>query len=138
MTNDKQRERLVELLQEADKKVQEYILENDHMDWIPKLNELSEVRADYLLANGVIVPPCKVGDVVWLIGNMRLYTKEVICSRKVTSVQMLRTGELIMHFKDGCFPSDAVGVYVFLTKEEAEQALVTDKNVGSKMEEGAE
>ena len=59
MTNDKQRERLVELLEEADQKVQEYILENDHMDWIPKAKELSEVRTDYLLANGVIVPPCK-------------------------------------------------------------------------------
>ncbi len=82
-----------------------------------------EKFADYLLANGVIAPPCKVGDVVWLIGNMKIYTKEIICSRKVTSVQMLRTGELIMHFKDGCFSSDSVGVYVFHTKEEAEQAL---------------
>ncbi len=80
-------------------------------------------EANYLLSNGVIVPPCKVGDVVWLIGNMKIYTKEIICSRKVTSVQMLRTGELIMHFKDGCFSSDSVGVYVFFTKEEAEQAL---------------
>lgn len=78
---------------------------------------------DYLLENGVIVPPCKVGDVVWLIGNMRLYTKEVICSRKIISVQRLRTGGTLMHFKDGCFDADAVGVYVFLTKEEAEQAL---------------
>lgn len=59
---------------------------------------------------------------VWLIGNMKLYTKEECCSRKVISVQMLRTGELIMHFKDGCFALDAIGVYVFFTKEEAEQA----------------
>lgn len=105
MTNDKQRERLVELIGDC--------------KWWGSIDEM----VDYLLANGVIVPPCKVGDVVWLIGNMKLYTKEVICSRKVTSVQMLRTGELIMHFKDGCFPSDAVGVYVFPTREEAEKAL---------------
>ncbi len=84
---------------------------------------MSETLTDFLLANGVIASPCKVGDVVWLIGNMKLYTKEVICSRKVTSVQMLRTGELIMHFKDGCFPSEAVGAYAFRTKEEAMQAL---------------
>ena len=86
-------------------------------------DDLEEQIADYLLANGVIVPPCKVGDVVWLIGNMKLYTKEECCSRKVTSVQMLRTGELIIHFKDGAFGADAIGVYVFFTKEEAEQAL---------------
>ena len=84
--------------------------------------------ADYLLANGVIVPPCKVGDVVWLIGNMKMYTKEEICSRKIISVQKLRTGEIIMHFKDGCFAEHAIGVYVFLTREEAE----------AKLKEGAE
>lgn len=28
--------------------------------------------ADYLLANGVIVPPCKVGQKVWLINNPTL------------------------------------------------------------------
>lgn len=88
-----------------------------------KAYEKHAKSADYLLLNGVIVPPCKVGDVVWLIGNMKMYTKEVCCSRKVTSVQMLRTGELIMHFKDGCFSSEAVGVYVFFSKEEAEAKL---------------
>jgi len=61
--------------------------------------------------------------VVWLIGNMKIYTKEVCCSRKVTSVQMLRTGELIMHYKDGCFSANAFGGCVFLTREEAEQAM---------------
>jgi hypothetical protein len=85
--------------------------------------------ADRLLENGVIVPPCKVGDVVWLIGNMKVYTKEEVCSRKVTSVQMLRTGELIMHFKDGCFSSESVGVFVFPTREEAEYALKLRRSV---------
>lgn len=80
-------------------------------------------EADHLLDNGIVVPPVKVGDVVWLIGNMRIYTKEVICSRKVISVQRLRTGETLMHFKDGCFPSDAIGVYAFTSREEAEKAL---------------
>ena len=36
-----------------------------------------EGAADYLLENGVIVPPCKVGDTVWELytqynGNMRI------------------------------------------------------------------
>lgn len=30
------------------------------------LGGLEEKVADYLLANGVIVPPCKVGDTVWI------------------------------------------------------------------------
>ena len=79
--------------------------------------------AGELFEDGWIRLPCKVGDVVWLIGNMELYTKEKLCSRTVTSVQILRTGELLIHFKDGCFPPAAVGVYVFFTREEAEKAL---------------
>ena len=101
-----ERERLIELLLKGHKK---------HLYY--------DQIADYLLANGVIIPPCKVGDVVWLIGNMRLYTKEVICSRKVISIQRLRTGETLMHIKDGCFNAEAIGEYVFFTKEKAEQAL---------------
>ena len=62
---NKQKDRLVELLEEAYQKVQEYIIENDHMDWIPKSKELSEVRADYLLANGGLFPPLKVGQEIW-------------------------------------------------------------------------
>lgn len=31
--------------------------------------KVSEITADYLLANGVIVPPCKVGDTVYWIEN---------------------------------------------------------------------
>ena len=92
MTN---RDRLIELL-----KMIEYQYTEMH-------SIMTQNVADFLLQRGVIVPPCKVGDVVWLIGNMKIYTKEEICSRKVTSVQMLRTGELIMHFKDGCFSTEA-------------------------------
>ena len=48
MTNDKQRERLVELIQAS--------VNGCARNW-------AEVIADYLLANGVIVPPCKVGRI---------------------------------------------------------------------------
>ena len=111
MTREAERKRLIETLSWIRYKA----FPTDEKAW--------EFIADRLLENGVIVPPCKVGDIVWLIGNMKFYTKEEICSRKVTSVQMLRTGELIMHFKDGCFSADSVGVFVFLTREEAEKAL---------------
>ena len=52
------REKLIELLLAADKKTNEHIRENDHMDYIPTLEELYGVFADHLLANGVMVPPC--------------------------------------------------------------------------------
>lgn len=52
-----QRKRLIELMIEAKKA---------DTDDIP----FSDFLADYLLANGVIVPPCKVGDTVYFIGGI--------------------------------------------------------------------
>ena len=48
---DKQREKLIELLHEAER-------------WG---NDDVNAQADILLANGVIVPPCKVGDKVYVL-----------------------------------------------------------------------
>lgn len=50
MTDREIRERLVEMIQDA--------VGGCARHW-------AEIIADRLLANGVIVPPCKVGDVVW-------------------------------------------------------------------------
>ena len=122
MTRESERKRLVELLKSGINKHESTIENYVFPIW--------EFLADHLIANGIVVPPCKVGDVVWLIGNMKLYTKEEICSRKVISVQRLRTGETLMHFKDGCFPSDAMGVYVFTSREEAVKMLKGDKDSG--------
>lgn len=55
MTNDKQRERLVELL-------------GDYL--------YSEQIADHLLKNGVIVPPCKVGQTVYFLHRLENYITE--------------------------------------------------------------
>lgn len=52
MTDRESRERLVELIEQA-----EGLKNND----FPSIGEL----ADHLIANGVIVTPCKVGDIVW-------------------------------------------------------------------------
>lgn len=37
-------------------------------DYIGINDETAEQIADYLIANGVVVMPCKVGDIVYLIG----------------------------------------------------------------------
>ena len=128
---DKQRERLVELLEEADQKVQEYILENDHMDWIPKPKELAEVRSDYLLANGVIVPPCKVGDVVYTYDYFDYTYKlreSTVRAIKIQKNEMTNVQEFLIEYFyiDNLFSWTNQGMFgknVFLTKEEAEEAL---------------
>ena len=77
----------------------------------------ADYLADYLLKNGVIVPPCKVGDVVYHIHKGKVF------GGKVLMISILGSG-LIFDVAGGlCFTADEVGKYAFLTKEEAEQAL---------------
>lgn len=100
------RERLIELLQE-------YTDNNNG-------GGSNHGRADHLLANGVIVPPCKVGDTVYsCLGKAYQVTKMdiKICSKHITFLlKSGLNGELI------CDDSD-FGKTVFRTKEEAEKAL---------------
>ena len=87
------------------------------------MESISSDLADYLLANGVIVPPCKVGDTVWCINN---YTKPIefqitilTLSENHYSFVIERMNGVYKHYCD----KDSVGKWVFFTKEEAEQAL---------------
>lgn len=73
--------------------------------------------ADYLLANGVIVPPCKVGDVIY-----HLYPIQGIVAKKVKRIQYGSYGLMIAD-GNGVFHSDVIGKTVFLTREEAERKL---------------
>lgn len=67
-------------------------------------------HADYLLANGVIVPPCKVGDKVYQVcNNGRIYESTII--------------NVIYETTQIAFDESAIGEGIFLTREEAEQAL---------------
>ena len=81
-----------------------------------------ENLADYILTNGVIVPPCKVGDKVYRISmknsRMTKYIQETTISRIAID------NEGIWLFC-ACNPIArcVFGKTVFLTKEEAEQAL---------------
>ena len=123
MTNDKQRERLVELLEEA-------IGEG----W----RTMCEAIADNLLIEGgVIVPPCKVGDMVYVIEPCTCYNNYSEfdeCHHRRTKatkwIEMVRVPK--KHFTK-CLKLferpfkieylNKIGKTVFLTKEEAEQAL---------------
>lgn len=86
-------------------------------------NALPEEIAEYLLAEGVIVPPVKVGQTVYRIrGN---YGGERIHKGFVSQVNFYHQMET-RFWDDGhplSFTDDDIGKTVFLTREEAEQAL---------------
>ena len=70
----------------------------------------------------IIVPPCKVGDTVWFI---RKDIKSEIVETNVEKVVLKHGG---LYIKLGCnsmyeTTCNSIGKSIFLTKEEAEQAL---------------
>lgn len=89
--------------------------------------------ADHLLANGVIVPPCKVGDTVyWLnfYNDLMLYrdkyyeaevTRIVVTKYGVSTIIRIRGEHTTYEIPDAEF-----GKTVFLTREEAELSLKGD------------
>jgi hypothetical protein len=74
--------------------------------------------ADRLIENGVIVPPCKVGDIVWVDDFM---WGLIPC--KVDRPYHCICGENGSCTFEMSFTDDDIGKTVFLTKEEAEQKL---------------
>ena len=85
--------------------------------------------ADYLLANGVIVLTCKVGDTVYMItpnGNIRNLTIESI-DIELEKKEVKMTYLAVYEFEGKpCYmqiQSFKFGKTVFLTREEAEKAL---------------
>ncbi len=69
-----------------------------------------DIIADELIANGVIVPPCKVGDFVFFkTDGIRIYPLEV--TRVIYDTPHIALDER------------AIGRSIFLTREKAEQVL---------------
>lgn len=91
-------------------------------NWGNKENDgiRAESIADYLLNNGVIVPPCKVGDKVYQYDNGgRIYESEVVWfyyDKDYKRVVYDCNSEL-------AFSEEAIGKSVYLSREEAEKAL---------------
>ncbi len=93
----------------------------------------SEELADYLIANGVILPPCNVGDTVYYFShrpfNMSLLSN-TIYEAHVVRMAITRFGiELVIQIHDDEWGVTEVtqissfGKTVFLTREEAEKKL---------------
>lgn len=70
-----------------------------------------EEFADYLLANGVIVPPCKLGQTVYWLDDGKIKQGEVF------EISLHSDGLLVHTGTQYCLER------VFLTREEAEKAL---------------
>lgn len=98
------RNKLIELIREG----------NNGYDF----NSLERI-ADYLLANGVIVPPCKVGDKVFFVGHISDAIPDFIYTDTITKIGVTTSG--LMHERGIDF--NDIGKTVFLTREEAERAL---------------
>lgn len=86
-----------------------------------------ELLADYLLKNGVIVPPVSVGQKVWYIkGGYYNSVNKKPCEIEVTEInQKLHNKILSWGFiANGTrYRFSSIEKTVFLTREEAEQAL---------------
>jgi hypothetical protein len=103
------RDRLIELLYEANEKFADCDCSDD---------EAVEILSDHLLANGVIVPPCKVGDTVYrIVGDGSILAWDII------SMECFVDEIGFVDDSDNWIAFDDFGKTVFLTKEEAEQAL---------------
>lgn len=100
------RDRLIEIMQEWG---------NENTDSFP-----FKSVADFLLKNGVIVPPCKVGDKLYIVADI---SKKII-EATIIGVWIFfdnKTYSVITDF--GTIHTNSIGVTVFLTREEAKQAL---------------
>ena len=119
------RDRLIELLQDYET---EKVPDKDGYYRCYMSREKGEAYADHLLANGVIVPPCKVGTEIFGVFDnddeqrKEIYVGKILCySLDENNLLWAR-----MKYKNGLtywYTIDDFGKTVFLTPEEAEKAL---------------
>lgn len=110
------RDRLIELLKQANTLYLDY-LESIDQNGLIDTEGRAKYIADHLIANGVIVLPCKVGDKVY-----ELTTSEEIEQRKVKDIIYDNEGfrlRLEPYFSYEYYLNETI----FLTHSEAAQAL---------------
>lgn len=114
------RDRLIELL----KKKYDHFCDQCGVN---KDSHYIENLADYLLANGVIVLPCKIGETIYDAReffykadapDMYEMKSDDICVEKDS-----KSGEYRFIYDDAYVSYEEIGKTIFLTREEAEQAL---------------
>lgn len=107
------RDRLIELIGEAK------TIEASGID----CKVTDEYIADHLLANGVVVPPCYIGQKVWFVPSNA--NRRRIIETTVEKVVVKTGGTYIKLACNTMYETScrSIGKTVFLTREEAEQAL---------------
>lgn len=111
------REKLIALLDEATGKLKE--LCGGHNDGTG-----NTVRADHLIANGVTVLPCKIGDDIWWIDAEKW---SVECEKNGVTGFVVKKNEILI--RDTAYEEFRIGSqYCYLSKEDAEKALATMKS----------
>lgn len=102
------RDRLIGLIEKAGTE-EAYDAVFSSIDDLIDMPRGKEYLADYLISNGVIVPPCKVGDKVYQTDGVRIYESTII--------------NVVYDTYGIAFDERAIGESIFLTREEAEKAL---------------
>lgn len=93
----------------------------------PETGSFTEYLADYLLANGVIVLPCKVGDTVYYITGIRNnIVKSAIVNEIILNCDGI--GDLFVSSDTADF-ENSFDIF-YLTREDAEKALKERENNG--------
>lgn len=124
------RNRLIELLRQIDFDFSEESVcaSEDGYKGAP---DFAEFFADHLLAEGVIVPPCKVGQTVYAVSNYyggewRIYECRVdnFTAYKTNIFMSISDREGYNFGANIC----EIGKMVFLTREEAEMKLKENSN----------
>ena len=87
--------------------------------------EPSEI-AERLIEDGdVIVPPCKVGDTVWMVRNLQIERWKVVSIEKTASYMRLGIKFIARGVRSApiLINTRCIGEIIFITREEAEAAL---------------
>ena len=108
-----ERERLIELLMQGDIAAAKQGVFNCCM-----CRREAETIADYLLENGVIVPPCKVGDMVYIFERGSYIIPICGQGKPHWEIKIEKCS-----FKYWLLDNHKFGVNMFFTREEAEKAL---------------
>lgn len=121
------KDRLIELIREAE------LAHLEDTIMRPHTVSSNDFLADYLLENGVIVPPCKVGQTVYALWNIPTEAKYVIYCAEVKEIRITKKNNRlatiyrlepvayrgrVREYYDSEF-----GELVFINEEEAEAKL---------------
>lgn len=112
-----ERERLAEMIHKAELKM-----------WGKPVGDAKsqrEIIADYLLDHGIIAPPCKVGNTVWMVRNLQIERWKVVSIEKTASNMTLGIKFIARGVRSTpiSISTSYIGEIYFLTREEAETAL---------------